>query len=442
MHYESELSQREPTKLTELPVELLERLGQYLSPKDLLQSVPAAHPYLNNVFSDQYWRSRVRRNFPEAPPDDVPRPFRTCLASGRSKTSERSSWKQYGAHLEWRHRQFARNHLTSTSNSLSNAAATFTALSFADQGNLVLYALANDKGRIHVTTTASLGKDEWSDAVNSQHVMHKHQRTCTQIQSSWSRISSAGSWDSRIAIYDLQPFQLQYLLETGSQVDAHAFMDQHHIVVKTRDGTISLFDVRASLQSPVQHIPAFQRDCTFICSLLCDDRTVITGGDERDFNWLKRIDLRTNHVVANAQVCKFEPNFNTQDGSALHLSEGVLWVGGLTSDAVAYSPSTLEVLHDFGPSFGLPVKKSRRVCGLHYNERQLLLVKNNSCTMLDIWKKPKVIWKHAPEIYCSHMDFDYKRSMMLVCGYDFKNPGPNGEPAAVMKLLKPDENFT
>lgn len=69
MHYESGLSQREPSKLTELPVELLERLGQYLSPKDLLQSVPAVHPYLNNVFNDKYWRWRVHRNFPEAPPD-------------------------------------------------------------------------------------------------------------------------------------------------------------------------------------------------------------------------------------------------------------------------------------------------------------------------------------------------------------------------------------
>ena len=139
------------------------------------------------------------------------------------------------------------------------------------------------------------------------------------------------------------------------------------------------------------------------------------------------------------QICKFEPNFETQDKTALHLNEGILWVGGLTSDAVAYNPATLEVLHDFGPHFSLPAKTPRRVCGLYYNERQVLLVKNNTCTMLDIWKKPRVIWQNSPDIYCSHMDFNYKRSMIIICGYDFKNKTPNGEPTAVMKLFKPNE---
>ena len=45
-----------------------------------------------------------------------------------------------------------------------------------------------------------------------------------------------------------------------------------------------------------------------VCSLLCDDISVITGGDEGDFNWLKRVDLRTSHVVINAQVHR---KFNT-----------------------------------------------------------------------------------------------------------------------------------
>ena len=54
--------------LTELPVELLERLGHYIPPKDLLQSVPATHPYLNDIFNEEYWRLRVDKKFPAGPP--------------------------------------------------------------------------------------------------------------------------------------------------------------------------------------------------------------------------------------------------------------------------------------------------------------------------------------------------------------------------------------
>ena len=61
--------------------------------------------------------------------------FSYYLSSNVCKRPVILSWKQYGARLQWRHAHFAHNQLSASCNNLPNAAATFTALSFADNGS-------------------------------------------------------------------------------------------------------------------------------------------------------------------------------------------------------------------------------------------------------------------------------------------------------------------